>query len=83
MANQYFRSTHADEFAGPFDCDAVSALVTAGAFVALADGRVQTVERDEVVHYIHRRRLARLHDNTLPTYLTRACDSCRRQISQT
>jgi tellurite resistance protein TerB len=58
MAYQYFRSTHADELAGPFDCDAVNALVTAGAFVALADGRVRTVERDEVVHYIHRRRSA-------------------------
>jgi len=57
MAFQFFRSTHG-ELAGPFDCDAVNALVTAGAFVALADGRVQTVERDEVVHYIHRRRFA-------------------------
>jgi tellurite resistance protein TerB len=56
MALQYFRSTHPDDLAGPFDCDAVNALVTAGAFVALADGRVQTVERDEVVNYIHRRR---------------------------
>jgi len=58
MALKYFRSTHPGELAGPFDCDAVNALVTAGAFVALADGRVQTVERDEVVHYIHRRRFA-------------------------
>jgi hypothetical protein len=33
----------------------VNALVTAGAFVALADGRVQTVERDEVVQYVDRR----------------------------
>ena len=57
MAFQFFHSTHG-ELAGPFDCDTVNALVTAGAFVALADGRVQTVERDEVVHYIHQRRFA-------------------------
>jgi len=57
MAFQFFRSTHG-ELAGPFDCDTVNALVTAGAFVALADGRVHTVERDEVVHYIHQRRFA-------------------------
>jgi tellurite resistance protein TerB len=67
MANQYLRSTHADELAGTFDCDAVNALVTAGAFVALADGRVQTVERDEVVHYIHRRRFAPTREHI--TYL--------------
>ena len=57
MAFQLFRSTDG-ELAGPFDCDAVNALVTAGALVSLADGRVQTVERDEVVQYIHRRPFA-------------------------
>jgi len=44
----------------PFYCDeqAVKALVTVGAFVALADGHVDRVERDEAVSYIHRRSLA-------------------------
>jgi hypothetical protein len=43
----------------PFDCDehAAMALVTAAAFVALADGRVDPSERDEAVDYIDRRRL--------------------------
>ena len=71
MAFQFFRSTHG-ELTGPFDCDAVNALVTAGAFVALADGRVQTVERDEVVHYIHRRRLAPTRQHTIYLFDERA-----------
>jgi hypothetical protein len=77
MANQYLSSTHADELAGTFDCDAVNALVTAGAFVALADGRVQTVERDEVVHYIHRRRFAPTREHV--TYLV---DERARQLQE-
>src|SRR5215471_8680457 len=55
MALQYFRFAP-DQRPDPFDCDAVNALVTAGAFVALADGRIQTVDRDEVLRYIDRRR---------------------------
>jgi len=77
MANQYLRSTHADELAGTFDCDAVNALVTAGAFVALADGRVQTVERDEVVHYIHRRRFAATRE-----HITHLFDERARQLQE-
>lgn len=48
------------ELGNPFDRDeqAMTALVTAGALVALADGRVDAVERDAVVDYIDRRRLA-------------------------
>jgi tellurite resistance protein len=48
------------EFRNPFDCDEliVKALVTVGAFVALADGRVDAIERDEGVNYIERQRLA-------------------------
>lgn len=44
----------------PFDCDeqVVSALVTVGAFVALADGRLDASERDEAVNYIDRQQLA-------------------------
>lgn len=32
----------------------MQALVTAGALVALADGQLETVERDELVDFIHR-----------------------------
>src|SRR5262245_29236390 len=39
------------------DEEVMQALVTAGALVALADGRVETVERDELVNYIHRQGL--------------------------
>jgi len=48
------------ELGNPFDRDeqAMTALVTAGALVALADGRVDAVERDAVVDYIDRHRLA-------------------------
>lgn len=40
------------------DEQAAAALVTAGAFVSIADRHVATAERDEVVGYILRRRLA-------------------------
>src|SRR6516162_5450951 len=48
------------ELRDPFDFDeqVVKALVTAGAFVALADGSLETVERQEAVNYIDRQRLA-------------------------
>jgi len=48
------------ELRDPFDCDeqVVKALVTAGAFVALADGSLDTIERHEAVNYIDRQRLA-------------------------
>jgi tellurite resistance protein TerB len=39
------------------DKDVLQALVTAGAFVALADGRVDAIERDELVHQLARQRL--------------------------
>jgi tellurite resistance protein len=40
------------------DEQALNALVTVGGFVAVADGRVEAVERDETVRYIDRRRVA-------------------------
>jgi hypothetical protein len=48
------------ELHDPFFCDhqAVMALVTASAFMALADGRVEAIERSEAVHHIDRRRVA-------------------------
>jgi hypothetical protein len=57
------RSTHLTvhgEIIGPSGRDeqAASALVTAGALVAIADGYVEIIERDEVVRYISDRRLA-------------------------
>jgi tellurite resistance protein TerB len=36
------------------DQEMMQALVTAGAFVAVADGRVKAVERDELVNFIDR-----------------------------
>jgi tellurite resistance protein len=60
MAIRYIRPSISGELRDPFDCDeqTVKALVTVGAFVALADGRVEAIERDEAVRYIDRRRLA-------------------------
>jgi len=48
------------ELSNPLERDeqAMAALVTAGAFVALSDGRVDPIERDETVEYVDRRRLA-------------------------
>ena len=44
----------------PLDCDeqAMKALVTAGAYVALADGWIDPAERAEAVSYIDRRLIA-------------------------
>jgi tellurite resistance protein TerB len=60
MPIHYIRPSISGELRDPFDYDeqVVKALVTVGAFVALADGRVQAIERDEAVGYIDRRRLA-------------------------
>ena len=48
------------EFRNPFDCDEliVKALGTVSAFVALADGSIDAMERDEAVNYIDGQRLA-------------------------
>jgi len=60
MPIHHIRPSISGELRDPFDYDeqVVKALVTVGAFVALADGRVQAIERDEAVGYIDRRRLA-------------------------
>jgi tellurite resistance protein len=60
MAIHYIRPEISGEFRDPFDCDehVVKALITVAAFVALADGRLDAVERDEAVNYIDRRHLA-------------------------
>jgi tellurite resistance protein TerB len=61
MADRYThpRTTTAELTAGYLgnrDEEVMQVLVTAGAFVALADGRVETVERDELVNFIDRQR---------------------------
>jgi tellurite resistance protein TerB len=60
MAIHYIRPDIRGELRDPFDCDeqVVNALVTVGAFVALADGRLDAIERDEVVNYVDQWRLA-------------------------
>ena len=60
MAIHYIRPEIPGELRDPFDCDeqVVRALVTVGAFVALADGRIDAVERDAAVDYVDRQRLA-------------------------
>ncbi len=60
MAIYYIRPNLVGELRDPFDCDekVVKSLVTVGAFVALADGRVEAIERDEAVNYIDRQQLA-------------------------
>ena len=60
MAIHYIRPGIRGELRDPFDCDeqVVKAMVTVGAFVALADGRLDAIEREETVNYIDRQRLA-------------------------
>jgi len=60
MAIHCIRPDIRGELRDPFDCDeqVVKALVTVGAFVALADGRLDATEREETVNYIDRLRLA-------------------------
>lgn len=60
MAIHYIRPDVVGELRDPFDCDeqVVKALVTVGAFVALADGRLDAIEREEAVTYIDQRGLA-------------------------
>src|SRR5262249_21645937 len=63
MTNQYTRSsgTTAEHIADRLDKrdeDVMEGLVTAGAFVALADGRIEEVERDELLDFIDRQQLA-------------------------
>jgi tellurite resistance protein TerB len=62
MARRYTRSSTAtaELTAGYLDNrdeEVMQALVTAGALVALADGRVEAVERDELLNYIDRQDL--------------------------
>jgi tellurite resistance protein len=60
MAIHCIRPDIRGELRDPFDCDeqVVKAMVTVGAFVALADGHLDAIEREETVNYIDRQRLA-------------------------
>jgi tellurite resistance protein TerB len=63
MTKRYTRSsaTMAEHMADRLDNrdeDVMQGLVTAGALVALADGRVEEVERDELLNFIDRQQLA-------------------------
>ena len=63
MTKRYSRSsaTTAEHVADRLDNrdeDVMQGLVTAGALVALADGRVEEVERDELLNFIDRQQLA-------------------------
>jgi tellurite resistance protein len=63
MTKRYTRSsaTTAEHMADRLDNrdeDVMRGLVTAGALVALADGRVEEVERDELLNFIDRQQLA-------------------------
>jgi hypothetical protein len=60
MAVDHIRPAMPAELHDPFDRDeqAVSALVTVGAFMALADGRIDPAERDAAVDYVVGQRLA-------------------------
>ena len=51
MANRYTRSSIAGDL-DHRDEEVMQALVTAGALVALSDGRLEAVERDELVNFI-------------------------------
>jgi tellurite resistance protein len=54
MSDRYNRQTFAGKVHNPStsEHDSIYALLTAGAFVAVADGRVDSAEREEAVHYI-------------------------------
>jgi tellurite resistance protein len=60
MPIHYIRPDIPGELRDPFGCDeqVAKALVTVGALVALADGHVNRIERDEAVNYIDQRGLA-------------------------
>jgi len=80
MAIHYIRPDISGEFRDPFDCDeqVVKALITVAAFVALADGRLDAIERDEAVNYIDQRHL----DSALPISSTHARNILRTEISR-
>jgi tellurite resistance protein TerB len=79
MAVHYIRPNLAGELRDPFDCDeqAVKTLVAVGAFVALADGRLDAIEREEAVNYIDRQRLA---PSISPQRIAEFFDACAQHL---
>jgi len=59
------------------DEELMQALVTAGAMVALADGQLEAVERDELVNFIHRQGFV---PTISPNRIAEAFDSRVQQI---
>jgi tellurite resistance protein len=59
LVKRYIRSSTAtadstDRYLDNHDETVIQALITAGAFMALADGRAETIERDELVNFVDR-----------------------------
>ena len=56
MFARYIPKIFSGKIRDPFSSehDPIYALLTAGAFVAVADGRVDSAEREEAIHYIDR-----------------------------
>jgi tellurite resistance protein len=79
MPIEYVCPRSLGELNNPFDRDeqAMTALVTAGALVALADGRVDALERYETLNYIERCRLA---PATPSARIAEFFDGCVRQF---
>jgi tellurite resistance protein len=79
MAIHYIRPEISGELRDPLDCDeqVVKALITVGAFVALADGRVDAIERDAAVNYIDRQRLA---PSISPARIAEFFDACAQRL---
>jgi hypothetical protein len=68
MPIQPFRPTMKGDLCSPFDCDeqALNALATVGAFVALADGRVETIESCGLpVTRTDNEKAKKIHDTTV------------------
>jgi tellurite resistance protein len=85
MAIHCVRPDISGEFRNPFDCDEliVKALVTVSAFVALADGQLDAIERDEAVNYIERQQLPRQsRGRVLPNSSMLARETSKTEISR-
>ena len=85
MTNRYAstNSTASAELAGEHvdynDKKVVQALVTAGALVALADGHLENVERDELVGFVHRQDFA---PSFSPSGIAKAFDRRVRELEE-
>jgi tellurite resistance protein len=90
MTKRYSRSsaTTAEHMADRLDNrdeDVMQGLVTAGALVALADGRVEEIERDELLNFIDRQQLAPTIPRTeiAEVFDHNACENSRTETART